>query len=1339
MPKSTVIWTLCPNGVKDGKLQLSAAVSVRLEEEGRGRTPSLNLFPDILNWPETVRALNFGVIYDKKKSREPLAIKRISPEPELELWQAIFKPEAPVFSYQLADLSKNLVISYPVRNVMTFVAAQYLNVAAESPEEPPPIARVFHTDGLAQIRLKPITDQRYAKTVQLKTTQPIMAQSVRREAEGQKFKAVQVYPLPQPPRDFYLLREFYKPKNRVTIDPKTRQPIAQRVPVTRPRPDFHQVLAFLTSYPALERLLGLVLDFELEVPPDFPAAGWIKLIPEGRSDETLRTAYNYDASDGIFEAASHQQPPEVVHGFLNLADEERYELIQLDVDAVALQTAELADTAETREKADLPGLRSSGLGVIRNEQAKNVAEMLVKAVELNNDLTRKQEITLFAEDLIQGYRIDVWDDKSQKWHSLCQREGTYRLVRLDKEITLEDEGFLSPAVTQAADQSSNEIYVHEALFHWDGWSLVATRPGKTIDRDDTPQTIENKALSDFLLETKFKPVSRSLPKLRYGTGYRLRARTVDLAGNSQPLENNDDRQAIPGPANPPFVFSRFDPVASPVIIPREEPKTGETVSHLVIKSFNDSIDRDNEPTSQTSDRHLAPPKISQFDSELHGLFDSPSGLKPEVYSLICQKDAGRFNELELGDEVELPYFPDPWARGVCLRGLPYGAPDPWLIPFVGDWPDFRPFRLRLEEGSQPARWSDSSRVLTVYLKKGESVRLRLSCYFPERYLEIQGFYRWLEKPERILPPKVLKPPRGLPAGQVQTLKTLQVPRIDLNRLRTISLQGKNWLITPFEEITLSHATLQPVGRPQARFLEAQKSYGQTAAVLFGEFGIHGQSTSRVELMASWSEPVDDLNEPEPKVLESRAHVLELTVTPEMNSISLTPKTGERRIQDSDNQQQVPRPITSAAIIGLPTPVYRQEFGDTRFRRVNYSLIATTRYQEQFPASELAREAIYTRSSQPVEVKVLNSAPPAMPKIAYVIPSFKWEREKARNQVRSVRKSALRVYIERPWYSSGEGELLAVILPPGLQVTPKKRSSETVTGVAETPGLTASQTRAEAQIRPEVQKKIVTPRVSISVPPVAEQYRPYVTMWGADPIWKSGSTWPPEYPLPEAFPSAVEIMGELPLLEMPQEKKFIAVGHEVEYDKERGLWYCDLELDPGQAYFPFIRLALARFQPDSVPGAHLSKVVVTNLAQILPERNLAVTFNPQNLTEIGFTLSGLSYLRGYAGNGPGVVEVSLETKKVNLPEELGWEPVQGTMVTLSPQSSGARESSSYVWKGTLKLPRGIKIQDYRLVVREYEIFETDEPDKAAKTVAAVAVMYKKYKRLIYAENIKLLDL
>lgn len=1113
MPKSTIIWTFLPNGIKDGKLQFSAAVSIRLEDEKTGRIPSLNLFSEILNWPETVKAINFKVLYDKKKSPEPVQARRISPDPQLELWQAIFKPEAPVFSYKLVDLRKFPVISFPVKNVLTFVASQYLNVATESPEEPPPIEKVFHTDGLAQIRLKPITDIRFARTVQLRTTCRVMAQAVKREIETQKVKAVPISPLPKPPKDFFLLRNFYKPKNRITIDPRTKQPIVQKIPITKPEIDFHQALAFLTNYPALMRLLGLAIDFEMDVPDDFPANGWVKIIPEGRSDETPRTMYNFDATCRVFEAASRTKPPEIINGYLNLADEEEYDIVQLDVDAVALKTADLADTAETKEKAELPALRSSGLGVIKNNQAQSIAEHLQLAVEFNDNLIKKKEVTLFAEDLIQGYRIDVWDEKSRKWHSLCQRIGYYRFVRLGKEITLEDEGFISPAVTSAADESSDELFAHQSLFHWDGWSLVSPRPGKTIDPNDNPQAIENKALSDFLLETKFKPKPGSLPRLRYGVGYRLRARVVDLAGNSLPPDDTNEAQAIPPVSKPPFTYSRFDPVPSPVVVPREAPKTGETVDHIVIKSYNDSIDKDTVPTTQASDRHIAPPKISQYEAELHGMFDASSGLKPEVYSLICQKDAGKLKELEPGEQIELPYFPDPWARGACIRGLPYGAPDPMMVEFTGDWPDFRPFRLRLEEGSRPAVWNDSARLLTVYLKKGESVTLRISCYFPERFLPIQGLYRWLEKPERILPQRVLQLPRGLPEGQIQVIKTLQPPKINLTAIRSLSLQGRNWLMTPFREITLIHATLQPVGKPVNKSLEAVKhNLGDTAAVLNGAYEIHGQSTSRVELLADWQEPVDYLYEKAPRTIQGKARVLEFTITPEMKSVEFT-----REPEKGISQVQAQRPMVKALATAPKTPVYKHEFGDTKFRKVNYCLSATTRYQEQFPATEIPEETGYSRTSDPVQVKVLNSAPPAMPKIVYIIPSFKWERNKQGRQISSTRKTGLRIYLERPWFSSGEGELLAVILPPGLSVTPK-RPTIASQGTQAAPTATAqSGATQKIQAQLQISKRPVPSGLSVTVPPVAEKYKPYVTLWGADPIWRSGKVAPPEYPLPDAFP------------------------------------------------------------------------------------------------------------------------------------------------------------------------------------------------------------------------------
>jgi hypothetical protein len=66
-------------------------------------------------------------------------------------------------------------------------------------------------------------------------------------------------------------------------------------------------------------------------------------------------------------------------------------------------------------------------------------------------------------------------------------------------------------------------------------------------------------------------------------------------------------------------------------------------------------------------------------------------------------------------------------------------------------------------------------------------------------------------------------------------------------------------------------------------------------------------------------------------------------------------------------------------------------------------------------------------------------------------------------------------------------------------------------------------------------------------------------------------------------------------------------HQVGYDDERRLWYADIVVrPPDAAYYPFIRLALARYNPISLPGAHLSNIVLTDIQQLVPDRLVIVT-------------------------------------------------------------------------------------------------------------------------------------
>ena len=114
---------------------------------------------------------------------------------------------------------------------------------------------------------------------------------------------------------------------------------------------------------------------------------------------------------------------------------------------------------------------------------------------------------------------------------------------------------------------------------------------------------------------------------------------------------------------------------------------------------------------------------------------------------------------------------------------------------------------------------------------------------------------------------------------------------------------------------------------------------------------------------------------------------------------------------------------------------------------------------------------------------------------------------------------------------------------------------------------------------------------------------YVTHWGVDPIWRSAPV--AAGPHIHQFPLRVAVGTGISLLEAPGHEVTV-VGHEPKFDSARRLWYCDLQLNGGASYFPFVRLALARYQPYSIPGQHLSRVVFPEFAQLVARRTAALT-------------------------------------------------------------------------------------------------------------------------------------
>jgi hypothetical protein len=104
------------------------------------------------------------------------------------------------------------------------------------------------------------------------------------------------------------------------------------------------------------------------------------------------------------------------------------------------------------------------------------------------------------------------------------------------------------------------------------------------------------------------------------------------------------------------------------------------------------------------------------------------------------------------------------------------------------------------------------------------------------------------------------------------------------------------------------------------------------------------------------------------------------------------------------------------------------------------------------------------------------------------------------------------------------------------------------------------------------------------------------------------------------------------------------GHAVSFDAGRGLWFCDIQVRgaPEETYSPFLRLALARYQPKSILGAELSPVVLADFVRVPAART--VTFAPTAQADVfDLRVEGPSTSPGLVPAGPDLIEVGLEQR------------------------------------------------------------------------------------------------
>ncbi|UUT35133.1 hypothetical protein [Microbacterium elymi] len=488
--------------------------------------------------------------------------------------------------------------------------------------------------------------------------------------------------------------------------------------------------------------------------------------------------------------------------------------------------------------------------------------------------------------------------------------------------------------------------------------------------------------------------------------------------------------------------------------------------------------------------------------------------------------------------------------------------------------------------------------------------------------------------------------------------------------------------------------------------------------------LHGASTEQLTAEASWTDIVDNPGDTRWRERPSSGHAF-TTVTNEHERLAVF----EPRPEEGMPREQ--------ADLDDPTVWFHRvahDFGDTKHRRVSYRLRASTRFREYFPPALLVGDPTVafddgaSTVSAELAVSVPSSARPAPPIVHSAIPLFRWSHDDPAGggpvavdegvgqpgqpiAVRHERLAGVRIYLQRPWFSSGEGELLAVL-----------------TGNA----------------------------VSSAGP---------VSAWAQDPIWaddasvRSVSLGNTELEEPwhglglddevqPARPITVADGLTLPLTaDGAKTYRARAWGYRPEFNEERGLWYVDVAVSPGASAWPFLRLAVARYQPESLAGLELSAPVRCDYVQMPPERALVVSRTDERCARVvvtgpvprrtwTFDAADARALLGVER----VVVARLQRKDPELAGDLGWITVDVSELPVQAMDAATRTVS---WGDELRADQDVVLRTpasgasgWRVVVEEWERFEGDPLPPVMRTRVARGRPPTWEQRMVFADEVYL---
>ncbi|ESQ88359.1 hypothetical protein ABAC460_17005 [Asticcacaulis sp. AC460] len=1225
--REQVLWTLCPQGRNAaGDLRVSLHIAPRIEvTSGQPRITDL---PDSWAiWTKVVGNAGFGIQLDGQGPPITAGVKVLS-QPRNDVFNALFPKTTPIKPYVFKNLKGKTILSYPTAQLANQIETLYGKLGFATGDDLPKAgdlvqARWPYTDPSFRRKPRPTTEQLLGN---YRTRGPEL---LSKTPEG-LLDVFSLYhrPLLKEETHSYAKKGPNDPLENASWTGHKKPPKLPNADRLTADTDLHRVASAVTNYPDLARWCGLIVDFEIPA-GNLPTTGVVRLSAfvsranNGQAD--VRDIFPITRCTlGEHDFLAEANPAKMTGGFVTLANA-GLDLIQLDVDGAGHKTISLGASLPTMRatefnddlfndkplepEAAAPSLRTAGLMLAKSRRHADISEKAIKTDGMDAAVRANHPpADLDASDLTRGFRVDILDvtRPAQTWRSLHARQSQYvfrngaaftdqvlqamhwerdgaRVIGASAKV---QEGFSGTSLTSSPDDSVPNVYkLHEGLFVWRGWSLSAPEPFKVLvndpgdlsglEEDEQHAKMGAKEGAEvppaLPLDARFAPAPGTLPALRFGRKYRARLRVVDLTGQSKPVEAGAPAAAL----SPEVTYRRYEPIEAPVLtlvapgitmgtepVPFSEvqskPEQGESMGRLALRTYWDKPERNTKSVT----RNLAPPRVTQRFAETHGVCDKAWRPDPDKYEILGKQDHG-FAEtgmpsadwLNADPETTtpfegkpttyavapkgfaLPYLPDPYAAAIRARLRSLGEKG-WtdvFIPlydvvnngFPKGWPDSsHPILIEGREDITTFEYDNANRTLKVPMPKACRQRVRLSCILAPDNLDKMAVW-----------PLILKEANG---------KTI-------DRVKQLILEGKHWMFTPWREIELVHATQKPLKIPAFNAIKISRGKGQRDATINTlTTPLSGPSTVRLDLDATWSEPDDNAQEiaakSKPVVRPHAQYVVQLPTS-----------RGDGFFGDYSRE---------GLVHTLP---------DTRYRRISYTMTAVSRFKEFFEKSLRDDEKAMSVTSVEKVQWINNAAPPPPPQVVYVIPTFGWLADK---QVKATRRTAgLRVYLDRPWMTTGYNEMLAVILP-----------------ASDLPATTGNLPQVTQWGRDPI-------RISADINAVSPPLSSFVLARTSGPIPAPGT----DFAAIEGSDLAPNAFGGRTNVAVPgQDGLYTVAPHACGFDSDRQLWYADIAIRiPKGSYFPFVRLSVARYQPTSEPGCHLSSSVTCDFMQLSADRILVI--------------------------------------------------------------------------------------------------------------------------------------